>query len=270
MDNLLSLEDYLFESKPPRFFTEEQINESIQYMESEDPALMEAWYNTVLDFAALVPGVGSVAEGINLVSYAKQGEYLLAGLCAIGLIPLFGQYIGAGGSLLVKALGKGKALGSSILKPLTNTVAKFFPKIVGFLKSSKFLSKFSGIAPFVGKIIGSLKNFVVKGGAKLTKMATNPAQIKALTASVRGVTREAKFGYKAYDWMFGSNAKPAVSTVPSTAGYSGTAQISPEYQIPVPKDAYMAYQGTPLKNIRPYTDTEISQAEMAQDWEKYL
>jgi len=184
MNNILSLEDYLFENESPIFFTNEQINESLEYISSEDPALMEAWYNTVLDFAALIPGVGSVAEGINLVSYAKQGQYLLAGLCAIGLIPIFGQYIGAGGTLLVKALGKGKTLGATILKPLINLVAKFFPKIVGFLKSSKFLTKFSGIGPFVGKIIGSLKNFVVKGGSKLTALAGNPSTVKELTKSV--------------------------------------------------------------------------------------
>lgn len=270
MNNILSIEDYLFESKPVYFFTEEQIKESFDYISSDDPALMEAWYNTVLDFAALVPGVGSIAEGINLVSYAKQGEYLLAGLCAIGLVPLFGQYIGAGGTLLVKALGKGKALGASILKPLTNLIAKFFPKIVSFLKSSKFLSKFSGIGPFVSKMIGSLKNFVVKGGGKLTKLATNPAKVAELTKTVRGVTQEAKFAKKSYDWMFASKDAPSVSTTPTTAGYSGNINVSPQYQIPVPKDAYMAYQGTPLKNIRPYTDSEISQAEMAQDWERYL
>jgi len=232
MNNILSLEDYLFENESPIFFTNEQINESLEYISSEDPALMEAWYNTVLDFAALIPGVGSVAEGINLVSYAKQGQYLLAGLCAIGLIPIFGQYIGAGGTLLVKALGKGKTLGATILKPLINLVAKFFPKIVGFLKSSKFLTE--------------------------------------LTKSVRGITQEAKFAKKSYDWMFAPKDQPRISTTPTTAGYAGNTSVSPEYQIPVPKDAYMAYQGTPLKNIRPYTDSEISQAEMAQDWERYL
>jgi hypothetical protein len=270
MNNILSLEDYLFENESPIFFTNEQINESLEYLSSEDPALMEAWYNTVLDFAALIPGVGSIAEGINLVSYAKQGQYLLAGLCAIGLIPLFGQYIGAGGTLLVKALGKGKTLGATILKPLTNLVAKFFPKIVAFLKSSKFMTKFSGIGPFIGKILGSLKNFVVKGGSKLTALAGNPSTVKELTKSVRGVTREAKFAKKAYDWMFAPKDQPKISTTPTTAGYAGNSSVSPEYQIPVPRDAYMAYQGTPLKNIRPYTDSEISQAEMAQDWERYL
>ena len=267
MDNILSMEDYLFETRSLKFFTQDQINESLDYLSLDDDSpLMEAWYNTVLDFAALIPGVGSVAEGINLVSYAKQGQYLLAGLCAIGLIPLFGQYIGAGGSLLVKALGKGKALGSSILKPLVNAVAKFFPKIVGFIRSSKFLTKFSGITPFIGKILTSLKNFVLKGGAKLTKLASNPAGIKAL----RGVTQEAKFAKKSYDWMFGPKDRPAISTTPVVAGNSGTANISPQYQIPVPKDAYMAYQGTPVNNIRPYTDIEISQAETAQNWDQYL
>ena len=270
MNNILYIENYLFESAPVNFFSEDQIKESLNYLESDDPAIMEAWYNTILDFAALIPGVGSVAEGINLVSYAKQGEYLLAGLCAIGLIPLFGQYIGAGGSILVKALRKGVGLGAGILKPLTNMVAKFFPKIVGFLKSSKFMTKFSGIGPFIGKIIGSLKNFVVGGGAKLTALATNPAKVKALTTSVRQYTREAKFGKKAYDWMFAPKDAPKISTTPTTVGYSGYTDVDPAYQIPVPKDAYMAYQGTPLKNIRPYTDTEISQAETAQDWERYL
>lgn len=266
MDNILSIENYLFESKSLNFFTEDQIKESLEYLNSDDPAILEAWYNTILDFAALVPGVGSIAEGINLVSYAKQGEYLLAGLCAIGLIPIFGQYIGAGGSLLVKALGKGASLGASILKPLTSMVAKFFPKIVAFLKSSKFLAKFAGIGPFVSKIIGSLKNFVLKGGSKLTALASDTAKIKSL----RATTSELKTGYKAYDWMFGAKDKPMISTTPSTTGYAGNASVAPQYQIPVPKDAYMAYQGTPLKNIRPYTDAEISQAEMAQNWEDYL
>jgi len=56
------------------------------------------WYNTLFDWLALIPGVGSFFEGINAVSYATQGEYLLAGLCLIGLIPVFGQYIGVTGS----------------------------------------------------------------------------------------------------------------------------------------------------------------------------
>lgn len=269
MNHLLSMDKFLFENDSyhnyiHNDFTNKQIIESLEYLNSTDDQLLEAWYNTILDFAALIPGVGSVAEGINLVSYAKQGEFLLAGLCAIGLIPLFGQYIGAGGTILVKALGKGSRIGAGILKPLINAVAKFFPKIVGFLKSSKFLSKFSGIAPFIGKIVGSLKSFVLNGGSKLVALSKDAGKIKAL----KGVTTEIKSGVKAVNWVSGSSTKSQPTTQPNQVGYG--ANSPQQYQMPVPKEAYMNYQGTPLQNIRPYTDTEISQAEMAQNWEMYL
>ena len=269
MNHILSMDGFLFENEDSfnfvqNDFSHEQIIESVEYLNSNDDQLLEAWYNTVLDFAALIPGVGSVAEGINLVSYAKQGEFLLAGLCAIGLIPLFGQYIGAGGTMLVKALGKGVGIGAGILKPLINAVAKFFPKIVGFLKSSKFLSKFSGIAPFIGKIVGSLKSFVLNGGSKLVALSKDAGKIKAL----RSVTTEIKSGVKAVSWVTGAPTKSDATTQPTYAGYGSEAPQ--QYQMPVPKEAYMNYQGTPLKNIRPYTDTEISQAEMSQNWDVYL
>jgi hypothetical protein len=247
LNNLSSFEDFVFESK--KFFTEKQINESLIFLgEVEDPAILEAWYNTILDFAALIPGIGSIAEGINLVSYAKQGEYLLSALCAIGLIPIFGQYIGAGGTLLVKALGKGTTLGKNILKPLINAVAKFFPKITAFLKSPAFLSKFSGIAPFVGKMLASLKRFVTGGGKTLETIAKNPAKLKAMQREIRNV----KLGIKIPKAVFGGGSKEEMGE-----------------KIPVPKDAYFSYQGGPLQNIRPYTDMEISGAE-TEDWTRYL
>ena len=262
MENLLSIEQFITENK--FHFSADQIKESLEYLNSEDPQLLEHWYNTVLDFAALIPGVGSVAEGINLVSYAKQGEYLLAGLCAIGMIPIFGQYIGAGGTLLVKALGKGAAIGGSILKPLVNLVAKFFPKIVGLFKSAKFTSKFAGIAPYTGKMLGALKKFVTNGGAHLTTLAKDTSRIRALKKEARNL----KTGIKFTEWMFGPKT-PAMPSTVSASSYGGYGSAS-QYQIPVPKDAYMSYQGTPLQNIRPYTDMEISQAEMANDWSQYL
>ena len=269
MNHILSMDGFLSENENNfnfnhNNFSHDQIIESIEYLNSDDEQLLEAWYNTVLDFAALIPGVGSVAEGINLVSYAKQGEFLLAGLCAIGLIPLFGQYIGAGGTMLVKALRKGVGLGAGILKPLINAVAKFLPKIATFLKSSKFLSKFQGIGPFVGKILGSLKSFVLNGGSKLAALSKDPGKIKAL----RSATTEIKTGVKTASWLTGASTKSEPTTQPTYTGYGSEAPQ--QYQIPVPKEAYMNYQGTPLKNIRPYTDTEISQAEMAQNWDVYL
>lgn len=243
MNNILSIDEFLMESG----FTQDQINEALNYLNSEDPAVLEAWYNTILDFAALVPGIGSVAQGINLVSYANQGEYLLAALCAIGLIPIFGQYIGAGGTFLVKALKTGAGIGGAILKPLVGLVAKFFPRIVAFFKSAKFSSKFSGISPFIGKMIEALKNFVMTGGKDLVALSKNPAGLRQL----KGTARKLSFGGKALNWLFGGdeeNNKP----------------------IPVPQEVYAYSGGNNLKNIRPYTNMEISQAEYNRDWSSYL
>jgi hypothetical protein len=260
MNHLLHKEDFLSESKlifdigdlrESVYFTHDQISEAFQYLDSDDEALLEAWYNTILDFAALIPVIGSVAEGINLVSYARQGEHLLAALCAIGLIPIFGQYIGAGGTLLIKALGRGAKLGEGILKPLVNLVARFFPKIVAFFKSPNFLSKFSGIGVYVGKMIEALKSFVTTGGAKIGELAKDASKIKALKKDARNI----KQGVKITDWIFGSK---------------GTLADEGGNKIPVPKDAYLSYQGVPLNNIRPYTDMEISQAAQSQDWSQYL
>jgi len=253
MNNILSIEGFMFENENifnsnQNHFTKKQIIESLEYLNLVDDKLLEAWYNTVLDFAALLPGIGSVAEGINLVSYAKQGEYLLAGLCAIGLIPIFGQYIGAGGSILVKSLERGMGLGKGLIKPLINLIAKFFPKITAFLKSSKFLTKFSGISPFIGKILGALRSFVIKGGGKIMDIVKNPSKIKSL----RNTATEVKGVVKITDWIRGQTSSENTR------------------KIPVPKEAYSNYQGGELKNIRPYSDTEISQAEMAQNWDMYL
>lgn len=148
-------------------FSKDQVSENLKMFESSDfrEDLFEHWWNTVFDFAALIPGVGSFFEGINLVSYAKQGEYLLAGLCAIGLIPIFGQYIGAGGSLLIKALRGGGKIGGKILSPVVKLIEKFFPKIVSFFKSPSFLSKFKGIGGYTDKMLVSLKEFSTTGKA---------------------------------------------------------------------------------------------------------
>jgi len=176
MNFLSTYSEYRSELVESFNFSQDQISENLKMFESVDfnDELFEHWWNTVFDFAALIPGVGSFFEGINLVSYAKQGEYLLAGLCAIGLIPIFGQYIGAGGSLLVKALKGGGKIAGKILSPVAKLVEKFFPKIVGFFKSSSFLSKFKGIGAHTDKMLTSLKEFSATGKTTgvLGKVAT--------------------------------------------------------------------------------------------------
>jgi hypothetical protein len=98
----------------------------------------------------------------------------------------------------------------------------------------------------------------------LAALSKDPGKIKAL----RRATTEIKTGVKTASWLTGASTKSEPTTQPTYTGYGSEAPQ--QYQMPVPKEAYMNYQGTPLKNIRPYTDTEISQAEMAQNWDVYL
>jgi hypothetical protein len=164
-------------------YTNSEILESVRYMGNpeENPELFEKWWNTLFDFAALIPGVGSVFEGINLVSYARQGKYLLAGLCALGLIPLFGQYIGAGGSLAVKAATEGGKISSKLLSPVAILIEKFFPKIVAFFKDEKFISKFPGIAEHTDKMASALKDFSAgKSTESLGKLVAARGELKSV------------------------------------------------------------------------------------------
>jgi hypothetical protein len=181
---MLTYKDYKSSLVNEMIFSQEQIKESLYVLENSnfDDALFEYWWNTAFDFAALIPGIGSFFEGINLVSYANQGEYLLAGLCAIGLIPIFGQYIGAGGSLLVKALKGGGKIGGKILAPVASLVSKFFPKITKFLKSSSFSSKFKGISKHTDNMLVALKDFSAgKKTGTLAKIASSRDEYKKLT-----------------------------------------------------------------------------------------
>lgn len=183
MDFLLSYQNYITREVKEFSFTESQIYDNIEiFKHDQNDQLFEHWWNTVFDFAALIPGVGSIFEGINLVSYAKQGEYLLAGLCAIGLIPLFGQYIGAGGSLLVKGIKGGGKIGAKMLGPVGELITKYFPKITKFFKSESFLGKFPGISKYTGKMVEALKDFSMgKKTGILSKIAGTRGRYKTMT-----------------------------------------------------------------------------------------
>jgi hypothetical protein len=220
MENLIEFE--LFLEKSSHSFGEKEIKESLRILTEEtDEAILEAWYNTVLDLAALIPGVGSFAEGINLVSYAKQGEYLLAALCSIGLIPIFGQYVGAGGSLLVKALRNGASFGSGIFKPLARLIAKFFPNITKFLKSSAFIKKFPSITPYIDDMLKSLSEFALKGGAEINKLSASAALRRGLKKDVIRAKSFVKIG----DWI--TPDKPKEATIKPFTEYEIQQSASP-------------------------------------------
>jgi hypothetical protein len=98
-------------------------------------------------------------------------------------------------------------------------------------------------------MIKSLKDFVMTGGTKIAELSKDASKIRSLKKETRNV----KQGVKIADWLFGSKDK-------------SMSQYGKGEQIPVPKDAYLSYQGVPLNNIRPYTDMEIAQAETNYDW----
>src|SRR5690606_12479255 len=51
---------------------------------------------TVLDVVGLVPGFGEIADGINAVIYAANGDYVNASLSLAAMIPIGGQLATAG------------------------------------------------------------------------------------------------------------------------------------------------------------------------------
>jgi len=57
--------------------------------------------NVVLDLAGLIPGVGEAADVINALLYAKKGDYLMAALSLVSLIPVAGDAVGKGGKVAV-------------------------------------------------------------------------------------------------------------------------------------------------------------------------
>jgi hypothetical protein len=68
------------------------------------------WYNTVMDFAGLIPGIGSGIDLYNGFSYWSQGDKLYAILSWIGAIPAFGDLIAAPVINALKIGGRGAEL----------------------------------------------------------------------------------------------------------------------------------------------------------------
>lgn len=135
-----------------------------------EPPLNEAAFNVVMDVVGLIPGLGEFADAANAVSYAKQGEYLFAGLSIISMVPEIGDAIGKGGKLavwLTKSFPKGMA-----------QVAKHGPDVVKGIKSAQSLIKkhkgiikklitkleesdqFEAIKEYLPKIKGAIDAFI--------------------------------------------------------------------------------------------------------------
>jgi hypothetical protein len=60
------------------------------------------WLQAGLDIAGLVPVIGEFADLANAGIYLAQGDYQMAGLSAISIIPVFGDAIGKSGKVALK------------------------------------------------------------------------------------------------------------------------------------------------------------------------
>lgn len=112
--------------------TESQLRRLVREEILREEALREGALNVVLDLAGLIPGIGEVADAANALLYAKKGDYLMAGLSLVSLIPAFGDAVGKGGKIAVwatKLAGKGGKAGD-----LAKTIATQGPKVADGIK----------------------------------------------------------------------------------------------------------------------------------------
>ena len=72
-----------------------------------------------LDLVGLLPGFGEAADLANAAWHASKGEYLMAGLSMLSMIPVLGDIIGKGGKVsgyLAKAGKVGGAVSKGVVK----------------------------------------------------------------------------------------------------------------------------------------------------------
>lgn len=96
-----------------------------------------------LDVAGAVPGVGEAADLANAALYANKGQYFMAALSAISMVPAVGDVVGKGGKLAT-LLSKGGRVGEAVVS-LKNMISKHLPKIKSSfskLKRNKYIGKY--------------------------------------------------------------------------------------------------------------------------------
>ena len=165
-----------------------------------------------LDIGGLFPGVGEAADLANAALYAARGEFLMAALSVISMIPVVGDIVGKGGKLSI-LLGKGG--GGKAAVWVAKLISKHMPKIT---KGIKGLAANPKVGKFVEPMLSAVKDFTnkalanpkskevlqslqkvastksitpVKGG-KLTKLKTIAKKAQQKTAARQNLERSAQ------------------------------------------------------------------------------
>ena len=129
-----------------------------------------------LDAAGLIPGIGEAADLANAAWHASKGEYLMAGLSILSMIPVLGDIIGKGGKV-AGYLAKAGKVGGAVSKG----VVKAGPKISKAQKAiranketiDQVLDKATEsekVGPYIPKIKQAIDTFV--GGGDVTATPT--------------------------------------------------------------------------------------------------
>ena len=128
--------------------------------------------HVALDVAGLIPGVGEAADVANAVWYASEGEYFLAALSLVSIVPVVGDIVGKGGKLAtwaVKLGSKGTKVAkkaadagsmavkaAKLVKSNRGTIKKVFNKARDNEKLSGYVDKMSqALSDWVKGILGS-------------------------------------------------------------------------------------------------------------------
>ena len=106
-----------------------------------------------LDVAGLVPGFGEGADLANAGLYIKKGEYFMAALSLLSMIPAVGDVVGKGGKFLTKfGDDAGKAS-----KYLGGLLKKYMPQIQKLLKT---LKDNPVVGPHVDDILRAITKYI--------------------------------------------------------------------------------------------------------------
>ena len=144
---------------------QERIDKLHEEMQLE--LLSEGWKEELphigLDVLGLIPGVGEAADLTNAALYAKKGDYLMAALSVISMLPIVGDALGKGGKIS-SYLGKfGAKGGTKAGAALSKLFAQHMPKItkaLGALKSNKL------VGPYVDDMAKAVTKYADDLGTK--------------------------------------------------------------------------------------------------------
>lgn len=144
-----------------------------------NPLNESKWYNTFLDFVGIIDPTG-IADGVNAISYFRQGDIIYAMLSLVSLVPYIGDAVAKPFVYLIKS-GKvsTKGINAALKSGNAQKVASAFKntkggeKILKGMADPKTQSFLGGIASKMGKIpgLGKFSKDITKYG-DLLKQAT--------------------------------------------------------------------------------------------------